>query len=236
MRSITKKILPILILGFLIEFSTSSITLFKEKNPLFDFHSVIAAEKPGDKKETPRESSTSLDLKISKGQDYIEQKWQLLTGMLRWDIYEILVGLLIFIGCLGFIVIRRFFDNEKELAMLAHELETARQIQSFILPQKQVDIKGVHLAAHYVPMASVAGDRFFLYTDGITEATNAAGKRFGQDRFKDFIKSHAGLPVGQFADELIQRVFRWSGKPSEKTLDDDLTLVVADFENTSPFP
>ena len=75
-----------------------------------------------------------------------------------------------------------------------------------------------------------SGDRFFLYTDGIIETTNAAGERFGWDRLKDFIKSHASLPVGQFVDELIQRVFKWSGKPSEKTLDDDLTLVAADIE------
>jgi serine phosphatase RsbU (regulator of sigma subunit) len=77
-----------------------------------------------------------------------------------------------------------------------------------------------------------SGDRFFLYTDGIIEATNAADEHFGCGLLKDFITSHASLPVGQFADELIQRVFKWSGKSSEKTLDDDLTLVVADFENS----
>ena len=271
------------------------------------------------------------------------------------------VGFIVLIGCLFFIVVRRFFENERELATIARELETARQIQSFILPQNTVDIKGIQLAAHYVPMASVAGDfydfarvddkrlgilvadvsghgvpaslissmvkiafssqlphaddpagvltginhvlcgklesdfvtagylyldtqaksvsyagaghpplflwrgseqkiyeyrakgiilgqfedaryqnidlelnsgdRFLLYTDGIIEATDAAGKVYGWDNFKEFITSCANLPVGQFADDLIQQVTGWSGKSAQELLDDDLTLVVADFEN-----
>ena len=51
------------------------------------------------------------------------------------------------------------------------------------------------------------GDRYFLYTDGIIEATNSAGERFGWDLFKEFITSHASLPVGQFADDLIEHAF-----------------------------
>jgi serine phosphatase RsbU (regulator of sigma subunit) len=271
-------------------------------------------------------------------------------------------GFLVFIGCLVYVVAYRFFQNEKDLVTISHELETARKIQSFILPQKTVDIDGIYLAAHYLPMASVAGDfydfmkvdekrlgilvadvsghgvpaslissmvkiafssqlphaynpaqvlsginqilcgklesdfvtagylfidmvkqtatyagaghpplllwrgpeqkiyefrekgiilgqfedvrcqnielnpksgdRFFLYTDGIIEATNTAGDRFGWDRFKEFITSHASLPVDNFADALIQRISSWSGKHSEEALDDDLTLIVADFKNS----
>ena len=42
--------------------------------------------------------------------------------------------------------------------------------------------------------------------------------------------SHAQLPAGQFADVLIQQIFNWSGKPLEEALDDDLILVVADYQ------
>jgi serine phosphatase RsbU (regulator of sigma subunit) len=77
-----------------------------------------------------------------------------------------------------------------------------------------------------------SGDRYLLYTDGIIEASNPDGDRFGWDLFKEFITSHANLSVGQFADKLIQRVTDWSGKNSQETLDDDLTLVIADFENS----
>jgi hypothetical protein len=270
-------------------------------------------------------------------------------------------GQLVFLGCLVYVVAYRFFQNETKLVSIAHELETARQIQSFILPQTTVEIKGIDLAARYMPMASVAGDfydfikvdkkrlgiliadvsghgvpaslissmvkiafsyqlphaynpaqvlsginqilcgklesdfvtagylfidtekqiatyagaghppmllwrrteqkiyeyrekgiilgqledaryqnielklksgdRFFLYTDGIIEATNAAGDIFGWNHFKEFITSHANQSVGNFADGLIQRISNWSRKHLDTALDDDLTLVVADFKN-----
>lgn len=271
-------------------------------------------------------------------------------------------GQLLFLGCLVYVVAYRFSQNERDLITIAHELETARQIQSFILPQKTVDIKGIYLAAHYVPMASVAGDfydfmkvdekrlgilvadvsghgvpaslissmvkiafssqppnannpalvlsginqilcgklesdfvtagylfidteyqtatyagaghpplllwrrseqkiyeyrekgiilgqfedtryknieinlktgdRFIMYTDGIIEATNSAGDLFGWSHFKEFITSRANLSVGNFADGLVQHISNWSGKNTDEALDDDLTLVVAEFTNS----
>lgn len=271
------------------------------------------------------------------------------------------LGFIILICCLGYAVARRFFQNEKDLITISHELETARQIQSFILPGESINIEGLSMTVRYVPMASVAGDfydfakvdekrlgilvadvsghgvpaslissmvkiafasqtshvsnpaqvlaeintilcgkleadfvtagylfidmteetiqysgaghpplfvwrdneqkiyefreksiilgqfrdaqyqniifdlkpndRIFLYTDGIVEASNSAGDIFGFDRLKNFIKAHAHLPAGQFADVLIQHLFNWSGKRSEEALDDDLTLIVADYKH-----
>ena len=271
------------------------------------------------------------------------------------------LGFIIFICCLGYAVACRFFQNEKDLITIAHELETARQIQSFILPGESVHIKGLSLAARYVPVASVAGDfydfakvdenrlgilvadvsghgvpaslissmvkiafasntshasnpaemldainqvlcgklesdfvtagylfldieeknmiyagaghmplllwraaeqkiyefrekgtvlgqfediqfkniriplqpddRIILYTDGIVETSNTTHTLFGFDRLKEFIMSHAQLPAGQFADALIRHLLNWSGKPSEKALDDDLTLIIADYQH-----
>ncbi|MGD9045092.1 MAG: SpoIIE family protein phosphatase, partial [Desulfobacterales bacterium] len=74
-------------------------------------------------------------------------------------------------------------------------------------------------------------DRILLYTDGIIETSNSARTLFGLERLKEFIMSHAQLPADQFADALIRRVFNWSGKPSEEALDDDLTLIVADYQH-----
>ena len=271
-------------------------------------------------------------------------------------------GQLVFLGCLVYVVTYRFSQNERDLITIAHELETARQIQSFILPQKTVDIKGIYLATQYVPMASVGGDfydfikvgekrlgilvadvsghgvpaslissmvkiafssqlpnannpakvlsginqilcgklesdfvtagylfidtekqtatyagaghpplllwrgseqkiyeyrekgiilgqfedaryqnielnlksddRFFLYTDGLIEATNSAGDLFGWSQFKEFITSYANLSVGDFADGLIQHISNWSGTQLDEALDDDLTLVVAEYKNS----
>jgi len=67
-------------------------------------------------------------------------------------------GFFVFMCCLTYIVLRRFFDNEKELITIASELETARQIQSFILPGDPRRIPTLNIAARYVPMVSVAGD------------------------------------------------------------------------------
>jgi serine phosphatase RsbU (regulator of sigma subunit) len=271
------------------------------------------------------------------------------------------LGFFIFIGCLIYAVAHRFFQNEKELITLSHELETAQQIQSFILPGEGVEVENLQVAARYVPMASVAGDfydfakvdekrlgilvadvsghgvpaslissmvkiafasntshaanpaevldainqvlcgklesdfvtagylfldieeknmiyagaghmplllwraaeqkiyefrekgtilgqfediqfknirialkpddRILLYTDGIVETSNKANTLFGFDRLKEFIMSHAQLPAGEFADALIRELFNWSGKPSEEALDDDLTLIVADYQH-----
>jgi len=82
-----------------------------------------------------------------------------------------------------------------------------------------------------IELSLKSGDRFFLYTDGIIETANAAGELFGWSHFKEFITSHASLSVGKFADGLIQRISNWSGKHIDEALDDDLTLVVADFKN-----
>jgi serine phosphatase RsbU (regulator of sigma subunit) len=76
-----------------------------------------------------------------------------------------------------------------------------------------------------------ADDRIFLYTDGVVETFNSAGDIFGFNRLKDLIRTHAKLPVDQFADTIIRHLFSWSGKNSEQALDDDLTLIVADYKH-----
>jgi serine phosphatase RsbU (regulator of sigma subunit) len=283
------------------------------------------------------------------------------SGILAQDIEP--VGLLILFCCLGYLVARRFFQNQTDLITIEHELETARQIQSFILPRDMSKIKGLDIAARYVPMATMAGDfydflvidqnrigilvadvsghgvpasliasmvkiafvsqtphandparllegvnrtlcgklesdfvtagylyidtdqqtvsyagaghpplllwrhsdqaiievgkkgvilgqmedaayendgldltkgdRFVLYTDGLVEALNPAGRIFGWDRFKSFIKANGGLDADQFSDGLLEAIANWSGKRSKGSLDDDLTLMVVDFENAA---
>ena len=283
------------------------------------------------------------------------------SGPLAQDLEP--VGLLILFCCLGYLAAVRFFQNEKDLITIEHELETARQIQSFILPREMAQIKGLEIAARYVPMATMAGDfydflviddkrigilvadvsghgvpasliasmvkiafvsqaphaadparvlagvnhilcgklesdfvtagylfidteqqtasyagaghppllfwrqqeqeileirpkgiilgqmedtvykisglklqksdRFILYTDGIVEALNPVGKIYGQDRLKAFIAANSGLAADQFCDRLLDTIAGWSGRGSKSALDDDLTLLVVDFETTA---
>ena len=74
-------------------------------------------------------------------------------------------------------------------------------------------------------------DRIILYTVGIVETSNPYHTLFGFERLKKFIMSHAHLPADQFADALIRQLLSWSGKPSKEALDDDLTLIVVDYQH-----
>jgi sigma-B regulation protein RsbU (phosphoserine phosphatase) len=68
------------------------------------------------------------------------------------------LAMLILVTCLGYVVVSRVFQTEGRVAAVARELETARQIQRSILPKRPPAIDGLSIAAHYDPMAEVAGD------------------------------------------------------------------------------
>src|SRR5438270_67336 len=72
------------------------------------------------------------------------------------------------------------------------------------------------------------GDRFVLYTDGITEAPSLSGEEFGMERFKDFLAKHATSPAQELCDSLVKRVTTWSGNSSREQ-HDDLTLIESSF-------
>jgi serine phosphatase RsbU (regulator of sigma subunit) len=72
------------------------------------------------------------------------------------------------------------------------------------------------------------GDRLVLYTDGILEAKNKNGEYFGDYQFEEFIKNHIHDSPESMADKTIEQVMKWSGRSAIKSLDDDLTLIVAD--------
>lgn len=67
-------------------------------------------------------------------------------------------GVLALLGCLGYVAVSRVIENDRRLHELKNELETARQIQTSILPQRMPVVGGVSLAARYLPMTAVAGD------------------------------------------------------------------------------
>jgi phosphoserine phosphatase RsbU/P len=76
------------------------------------------------------------------------------------------IGFLGFVGCLGYITIRRSFATEERLLALDAELQIARQIQSSTLPQQLPKLADLDIAARYVPMTSVAGDFYDFLPDG----------------------------------------------------------------------
>src|SRR5579871_4272343 len=76
------------------------------------------------------------------------------------------IGFLGFVGCLGYITIRRTFATEERLLALDAELQIARQIQASTLPQQLPKLADLDIAARYVPMTSVAGDFYDFLPDG----------------------------------------------------------------------
>jgi len=64
------------------------------------------------------------------------------------------------------------------------------------------------------------GDVLLLYTDGVTEAANAAGEMYGDTRLREALEQHAQLDVGPLVERLADEVSRFTDKQS-----DDVTVV-----------
>jgi serine phosphatase RsbU (regulator of sigma subunit) len=67
------------------------------------------------------------------------------------------------------------------------------------------------------------GDTLALYTDGVTEAFNAAGEEFGEQRLIEALRRHRGQPSQAMLASVVDEVRRFS--PPEQY--DDITLIVA---------
>ena len=74
------------------------------------------------------------------------------------------------------------------------------------------------------------GDRCLLYTDGLVEARNAAQEEFGKSRCKEFLETQRDIPAARFANALLDRIAGFSGHNSARAQEDDITLLVLDFQ------
>jgi sigma-B regulation protein RsbU (phosphoserine phosphatase) len=70
------------------------------------------------------------------------------------------------------------------------------------------------------------GDRFLLYTDGITEPENARGDCFGDVRLEQVVRLNASRSPSELSDELLSELRQW--QPISNTQQDDITLIVID--------
>lgn len=66
------------------------------------------------------------------------------------------------------------------------------------------------------------GDRLILFTDGITEASDAAGEEFGEQRLLDVLRDSRTLSAAKIQTSVLARVAQFSGDKFQ----DDATLVV----------
>jgi sigma-B regulation protein RsbU (phosphoserine phosphatase) len=70
------------------------------------------------------------------------------------------------------------------------------------------------------------GDRFLLYTDGVTEAENALGQAFGDHKFEEVVQRNRSLAPSELSDKLLAEIRQW--QPPSVTQRDDITLIVID--------
>lgn len=68
----------------------------------------------------------------------------------------------------------------------------------------------------------VEGDRLILFTDGITEASDAASEEFGEQRLLDVLKDTRALGAAKIQTSVLARVAQFSGDKFQ----DDATLIV----------
>lgn len=70
------------------------------------------------------------------------------------------LGVFAFVVALGSGVIGSVFRQETELVAIQRELQTARRIQTALLPREVPQALGLDVAVRYVPMTAVAGDLY----------------------------------------------------------------------------
>jgi phosphoserine phosphatase RsbU/P len=76
-------------------------------------------------------------------------------------------------------------------------------------------------------LALNSGDRFMLYTDGVTEPENAEGESFGEHKLEQVVRKNASEPPSVLSQELFSEIGRW--QPSSLPQQDDMTLIIVDM-------
>jgi serine phosphatase RsbU (regulator of sigma subunit) len=78
-----------------------------------------------------------------------------------------------------------------------------------------------------LPLGS--GDLFLLYTDGMSEAMNAGGDCFGDERLAAVVREHADLPSDVLLARILEQVTGFAGSTVQQ---DDMTMVLIRVEET----
>ena len=71
------------------------------------------------------------------------------------------------------------------------------------------------------------GDRMFLYTDGVPEATNIENKLYGEDRLLDFMNKNADVDAIALLPKLKENIDEFVGEAPQF---DDITMLMFDYK------
>jgi sigma-B regulation protein RsbU (phosphoserine phosphatase) len=72
------------------------------------------------------------------------------------------------------------------------------------------------------------GDRLFLYTDGVTEATDAGKQLYGENRLLQFMNRYAQNTAADILHKLKEELDRFVGEAPQF---DDITMLMLDYRN-----
>jgi sigma-B regulation protein RsbU (phosphoserine phosphatase) len=77
-----------------------------------------------------------------------------------------------------------------------------------------------------ITISMTPGDRLFAYTDGIIDAPNDKGERFGLARLKDALDASTGAPLSELKSAVLKTLHEFTEK---KLTHDDITLIVMEI-------
>jgi phosphoserine phosphatase RsbU/P len=88
---------------------------------------------------------------------------------------------------------------------------------------------GVNAGSDGYPVCTIPtrpGDRFLLYTDGVTEPENSRGDAFGDFGLEQVVRDNRDRPASELSEQLLGDLRCW--QPDALTQQDDITLLVVD--------
>ena len=71
------------------------------------------------------------------------------------------------------------------------------------------------------------GDRLFLYTDGVTEATNPEKELYGEKRLSEYLNSHKETEIEELLHGLREELDRFDGEAEQF---DDITMLILHYQ------
>ena len=111
--------------------------------------------------------------------------------------------------------------NPPLLKRVNGEFEYLKTRAGFVL----AGMEGVRYRAGELKL--MPGDRLFLYTDGVPEATNTENKLYGEQRLLDFMNQNATLEAVTLLPELKANIDRFVGEAPQF---DDITMLMFDYK------
>jgi len=92
---------------------------------------------------------------------------------------------------------------------------------------------GVLAGARYsqLSLPLEAGDRIFLYTDGVLECSNTEGQEFGEERLLDSLARSSALPLREVKRSVLQNLTEHRG---DQDVEDDVTFLIVEVRDGSP--